>query len=263
MGRMSGGRSAVLLDLFLVLVMAGCGPAAVGSPASPSSSGATQPPSAAGLGLTVLPTSFSGPILRGTKVLFLVTVGGDPIDGAATISVTSDEGLVWADPGSLLPNIVGEVDVLLGTKCPCTGEPSQRTVTITASRGSTQQTETRTMTVVDETKATPLEATDTEHIQTFVAWLARHRPELGITDTAGWNSVLGAWTPGVEHWFYLSKEWEVDLSWKTGASAPNDWARIALRRRRSEVAPSLAFQIDSISGKSVPYQIQAPSTIWR
>ena len=42
-----------------------------------------------------------------------------------------------------------------------------------------------------------------------------------------------------------------------------DWSQIALRHRGTELTPSLAFKIDSVSGNTTPHEITAPDAVWR
>jgi hypothetical protein len=46
-------------------------------------------------------------------------------------------------------------------------------------------------------------------------------------------------------------------------SPPDDWARIYLRRRWSEVHPSRAFEISSVSSGAEPREIAPPEAVWR
>lgn len=44
-------------------------------------------------------------------------------------------------------------------------------------------------------------------------------------------------------------------------AAPDDWARIDLRHRFTESAPSYAFEISSPSGDTEPKAIEVPQTV--
>jgi hypothetical protein len=62
----------------------------------------------------------------------------------------------------------------------------------------------------------------------------------------------------------MSPNWEIHVYWHV-MIPPYDWARIELRRRFVESAPSLAFELSS---RSAPEQfdvvpIQPSDTLWR
>ena len=66
----------------------------------------------------------------------------------------------------------------------------------------------------------------------------------------------------VSHYLFLSESWEMGLSWHI-MIAPYDWARIYLRPR-SEVAPTAAFEISSVSDPaSDPWPIVPPDEVDR
>jgi hypothetical protein len=66
----------------------------------------------------------------------------------------------------------------------------------------------------------------------------------------------------VAHYLFFSEEWEMHLEWHI-MIPPYDWARIDLRKRITEIKPSYAFEISSISANSEPIPIETPSEIWR
>jgi hypothetical protein len=45
--------------------------------------------------------------------------------------------------------------------------------------------------------------------------------------------------------------------------APYDWSEVHLRERGVDVAPSIAFKIDSVSGDTEPYEITPPEVVVR
>jgi hypothetical protein len=77
-----------------------------------------------------------------------------------------------------------------------------------------------------------------------------------------WEGVPGTWVLIVEHYLFFSTDWELDLSWHV-MIAPDDWSEIDLRHRDSELAPSLAFKIDSVSANDAPHEIAPPEAVWR
>ncbi|HEX8026563.1 MAG TPA: hypothetical protein VF484_10175 [Candidatus Limnocylindrales bacterium] len=214
--------------------------------------------------LSVEPAGFGGDVLQGARVVFVVKVDGQASDGPVSITATNPDGLVWAHQPTLLPGAVGEVEVWFGT-CPRLCERTQSPTTITASRAGVEVSASRVMTVapyagrVDETGYRVPD--EWEHFDAFRAWLGANRPELGFGDASDAFSSPASAISGGEHWTFLMKDWEVHLSWST-AKAPDDWCRINLRRRGVEMTPSLAFQIDSVSGKTAPHQIEPPASAW-
>jgi len=98
----------------------------------------------------------------------------------------------------------------------------------------------------------------------FIPWLAENHPELGITAETDWTGTIV--TPHilvVTHYLYFSDEWEMHVFWHV-MMPPYDWARIELRRRFAETAPSLAFEIPSRSAEPIEVAPIEPSdTLWR
>jgi hypothetical protein len=103
----------------------------------------------------------------------------------------------------------------------------------------------------------------TELLDKFVSWLATNHPELGITVDTVWNGTMVSpvWLV-VSHYLFFSEEWELHIGWHIMVS-PYDWARIDLRHRFDELAPSYAFEISSVDATSEPVAIEVPETVWR
>jgi hypothetical protein len=97
----------------------------------------------------------------------------------------------------------------------------------------------------------------------FVSWLAANHPELGITDDTAWDGTMVSpvWLV-VSHYLFFSEEWEVHIEWHI-MMPPDDWARIDLRHRFDELAPSYAFEISSVNATSEPIPMEVPETVWR
>ena len=102
-----------------------------------------------------------------------------------------------------------------------------------------------------------------ELLDRFVSWLAANRPELGITEETVWDgtTVSPIWLV-VSHYLFFSDEWELHLEWHIMVP-PYDWAKIDLRHRFDELAPSYAFEISSLDAGSDPVAIEVPETVWR
>ena len=102
-----------------------------------------------------------------------------------------------------------------------------------------------------------------ELLDKFAAWLAANHPELGITANTEWDGTMVSpvWLV-VSHYLFFSEEWELHIEWHV-MIPPHDWARIDLRHRFDELAPSYAFEISSVNATSVPVPIEVPGTVWR
>jgi hypothetical protein len=102
-----------------------------------------------------------------------------------------------------------------------------------------------------------------ELLDRFVSWLAANHPELGITDDTAWNGTMVSpvWLV-VSHYLFFSDEWEAHISWHIMVP-PYDWAKIDLRHRFDELAPSYAFEISSINATSEPVPMEVPEAVWR
>lgn len=236
--------------LATALVLAGCG--AGGGSTAPS----VEPSeSAADFTLEVLPAEFVGMAIGGQKVVLLVKVCGTGADGPVEIAATAEGAAVTIDPQPLTPGDVGEVTVVPAA----VDAESRLAVTISASRGGVERTEERTLTTMPGENTLADEAA--LHLAPFVAWLEANHPELGITQETAWDGGLGSWVLIVEHYQFVSEDWELGLSWHVMV-APDDWARIYLRHRWTESEPSMAFEIASFSGGGDPAEI-TPEGIWR
>jgi hypothetical protein len=102
-----------------------------------------------------------------------------------------------------------------------------------------------------------------ELLDKFVSWLATNHPELGITEDTVWDgtTVSPIWLV-VSHYLFFSDEWEAHIEWHV-MIPPYDWAKIDLRHRFDELAPSYAFEISSLDAGSEPIAIEVPETVWR
>jgi hypothetical protein len=255
--RATGPLAMIPTLLASTLVLASCGSGGGGS-ASPSAAPSVTPSASdasSDFTLEVLPAQFVGMIIGSQKAVFLVRVSGTDADGAAELTASAAGATISVDPQMLTPGVVGEVTVIPAA---VTAE-SQLPVTITASRGDVEKSEERSLTVMPGEDTLAQEAA--LHVAPFITWLAANHPELGITPETSWDGGLGSWVLIVEHYQYVSEEWELGLSWHVMV-APEDWARIYLRHRWTESEPSLAFEIPSFSGGSEPVPM-TPEGIWR
>jgi hypothetical protein len=212
--------------------------------------------SAAPLELTVLPPEEPVEIrmaIPGQRSVFLVRIDGGPADEPIELSATATGGSVEIAPEDIDPGSVAEVTVVPD---PVT-EESVVDVAITARRGSDERTENRTIPVFPETDTLGPEATD--RFGPFIDWLARLRPELGITTHTTWQgSPLQPRLLVVSHYLFQSADWEAALEWHV-MIPPNDWSRVILRRRWTEMTPSVAFEVPSVSAGDEPREIEPPA----
>jgi hypothetical protein len=95
------------------------------------------------------------------------------------------------------------------------------------------------------------------HLAPFLGWLAKFHPELGIDERTNLEGTPGSWVLVIDHYQFLSEEWEIGLAWHV-MIPPDDWARIYLRRRWSEVRPARAFEFSSVSSGAEPHEIDPP-----
>jgi hypothetical protein len=134
-------------------------------------------------------------------------------------------------------------------------------VTITGTRGSVTDQKVASFEVAEGEDDRQEYAT--ELLDKFVSWLATNHPELGITEDTAWNGTMVSpvWLV-VSHYLFFSEEWELHIEWHI-MIPPYDWARIDLRHRFDEIAPSYAFEISSVNATSEPVAIEVPETVWR
>jgi hypothetical protein len=250
------GLLVVPIIVFLTVALAGCRADAGGNPTPPPPS---PSPANAAFNLIVVPTQFTGLIHAGAKVVLLVSVDGKASDGPVAITASVAGAKVAVEPAQLVPGAVTEVTVT-GVACPSACDQAKLQVKVEASRGAVTRSETREMTLTPEIDQLEQEAR--AHLAPYIEWLAKDRPELGITAATEWESVAAPWVLIVEHHLFFSKDWELDISWHV-MIAPDDWSQIVLRHRGTELKPSLAFKIDSVSGKTTPHEIAAPDGVWR
>lgn len=251
----------MIVAIVLAASTAACGgstPSATPA-ASPTAVPSQTLPSASGIPFTmqVVPAMSIGRTIAGARAVFLVTVSGAPSDGPVEISAQAPNTTTSIEPAQLLPGVVGEVTVVPKD---CTCDSTQVGVEIVAIRDGVRQAETRTMELVSGTDDWAADAAT--HLAPFIEWLATNRPDLGITDATTWEGTPGSWVLVVNHYLYFSADWELDLEWHV-MIPPDDWSRIVLRKRWTEVAPSVAFEISSVAGKAEPKETDPPDAVWR
>lgn len=254
-GPTSHGSLAIALGVVMSgILVVGC----MGGPSSPPAASPSASPSASQAGpftFTVEPTMPVGRTIGGQRVVFLVVVDGAASDGPVDVTAKAPGATVSIEPRPLVPGTVGEVTVTPGAVT----SDGPLDVTIVATRGSTERIEHRTLDMAPGEDTLRPDAD--VHLAPFLTWLATERPEIGISDQTAWDATPGSWVLVVSHYLYFSDEWEVGLDWHVMV-APDDWTRIYLRERWTEVRPSMAFEIPSFAGGLEPREIAPPERVW-
>lgn len=295
--RVSIGRMTAVLAVLACTVLTACGVADDGTAPSPTGSPSAVPtrPTPTGSvdpsdpdppsGLLVLPQQLNGFAISGQQVVFLVALdgaadtagpgpggSGDPPGGAdqsdtrrasaSDLPVTITAHATNAAATVVEPTLAEADDVAEVVVVP---EPDSAgatvTVTITTTAAEVTDQETVAFDVVEGEDDRAVDAARMRDL--FVPWLAADRPELGITETTGWQGTMVSpqWLV-VSHYLFFSAEWEMHVEWHIMV-APDDWARIDLRRRFEETAPSEAFEISSVTEGGEPHPYEVPASIWR
>jgi hypothetical protein len=197
--------------------------------------------------------------IPGQRFVFLVTITdeGEECELPVTISGEASGAEVVIYHEDICEGEVAEVVVI-----PAAGSMGQVIeVTITGTRGTATDEKVASFEVAEGEDDRQEYAT--ELLDKFVSWLATNHPELGITENTIWQgtTVSPIWLV-VAHYLFFSAEWELHMEWHIMVP-PYDWARIDLRHRFDELAPSYAFEISSLDANSEPIAIEVPETVWR
>lgn len=217
-------------------------------------------PNAQGFALSIYPSQLRGDAIAGQMVIYLVTVADNASEqtGGSIKLTASAAGLpVSVYPEAILPGQVAEVTVVPNVEA----VGSNITVSVGGERGGLTHTQTVVFTVVPGEEGRIDRARQLRDI--FVQWLQAAHPELGITNQTDWmGTIVSPHWLIVEHYLFLSKDWEMHVYWHV-MIPPYDWARIDLRHRGTEIAPSLSFEISSLNASLPPQAITPPETAWR
>ena len=259
-------------------------------PTRPAPTGSTAEPTTAPTedsGLLLIPQQLNGFAIEGQEVVFLVALadsfatdsGGPGPGGSGDAPGGSDQSdtrrasasdlplaltaeatnatVTVLEPELADPDDVAEVIVVPGPGS--TG--STVTLTITGTGADVTVTASASFDVVEGVDD---RAADAERIRDlFIPWLAENRPELEITAATPWaGTIVSPQWLVVSHYLFLTAEWEMHVEWHIMV-APDDWARIDLRRRFEEVTPSRAFEISSVTEGGEPHEIDPPEQLWR
>lgn len=97
----------------------------------------------------------------------------------------------------------------------------------------------------------------------FLPWLALACPDLPDRQSTQWVGVpLRPHRLVVSHFAFFSKEWEIVVWWHITVP-PHDWARIYVRRRGVDAAPTAAAEISSFLNGSPIRPITPPVEVVR
>ena len=202
-------------------------------------------------------------LAQDASCLFLVTVEdvvSDPSALPVTLAATVSAGAVTIEPSSLAAD--GVAELLVNSEGVDVG--STVTVSVRAQRGTESRTAGATAVVTQ-----PIEQPDdrlttgTDMRDGFIPWLAAEHPELGIDAATVWTPIpLRPHILEVSFYMFLSEEWELVVWWHV-MIPPYDWARLYLRHRDTEIAPSFGAEISSVSLGSEPQTMTPPEDVWR
>jgi hypothetical protein len=215
------------------------------------------------LNVTNRPASFGDALytIPNQKCLFLVTVEENQTSQgskAVTISATSTDCQITVFPQTITSGKVAEVTVV-----PAEADVGKNiTVTIQGERDGLKQTKTVTFEVIEEEDREETLGPEAVNMRNnFTQWLSTNHPELGITNETAWNgTVVNPRVLVVMHYMFLSEDWEMYVTWHV-MIPPYDWARIYLRHRYNQTAPTYAFEISSIQEHAQPQAIEVPDWV--
>lgn len=212
--------------------------------------------------LHVVPTEVAD-LAQGASTPFLVSIEEIDVDPSSpffVLAATASVGTVRVVPDVLRAGDVAEVTFSSA------GVPVGSTVNVTvqATRGAERRDATVTA-VVTEPIETPDDrlVTGTAMRDRFIPWLASEHSELGIDEDTAWTPVpVRPHILVVSFYMFQSDEWELVVWWHIMIS-PYDWARLYLRHRSTEIAPSFAAEISSVSLGEDPEIMAPPEEVWR
>ena len=196
--------------------------------------------------------------IPGQKCMFLVTLLENQTNtesGAVKLTVTSPDCEASIYPQTITRGQVAEITVI-----PTTAKVGMNVMmTLTGERGGVKRTLNLSTEVLEAEDNLGPEAVEKRNM--FTAWLAEKHPDLGITDETVWTgTVVNPRVLVVTHYMFLSEEWEMYVTWHV-MIPPYDWAKIYLRHRLDESAPTYAFEISSIQGQAEPEAIEVPDWV--
>jgi hypothetical protein len=201
--------------------------------------------------------------LPGQLVNFLLTVtDADPSAGPVhvTVRVTDDMARVRVKPEQLRAGTVGELIVIPRRIGKRRGE-DRFLVEITAKRAGWVSRDWRTIHVLNDREMSLGEAR--EMLDRFIPWLESEHPELGITANTKFRATGVAPALIVSKYLFFTPKLEIGLLWHSGSWGADAWARLYVRHRKTEFAPSVAAQIDSYPANTPVREVDPPAQVMR
>ena len=177
---------------------------------------------------------------------------------AVTVSATAPDCQVTLFPQTITSGKVAEVAVV-----PNEADVGKNiSVTIQGERDGVKHTKTVTFEVIPEEYREETLGPEAVNIRkNFTQWLSTNHPELDITSETPWTgTVVNPRVLVVMHYLFLSEDWEMYVTWHV-MIPPYDWARIYLRQRYNQTAPTYAFEISSIQEQAQPQAIEVPDWV--
>ena len=220
--RLRASTCAVLLGIPTAAVVPACGEEAAAVP------------------FTVrLAPEFVQGIIPGATTDVLVTISNaTETDEPVELAASAEGATVTVEPAKIRDGEVAEVTVVADPAAADT----PLDIVVTGQRGDLEETTTKSAIIFAwEDDRGPYAAT---LLGLFTTWLAEEEPALGIdAETTFAGSYVAPGLLVVSHYLFLSKDWEVGLSWHVMVP-PDDWAEIYLRPRDA-AAPTLAYRLAS------------------
>ena len=223
--------------------------------------------------MQVIPTQMEITI-PGQRCVFLVSVadeGKENKEGKVVkISASAPGAAVSVEPQMITPGQVAEVTLIPDETMRPDKDSEYKTIegTIFGERDNLKQTEKITVKVLDRRDMIAQSAVEMR--DKFIPWLADNHPEFGITSETEWIETIVL--PGqyiISYYLFFSEDWEMGVDWHV-TRPPDNWTRIYLRQRFTEMYPSYGFEISSWSTEGEEPHIIDPkdpiynmSDVWR
>jgi hypothetical protein len=209
--------------------------------------------------INVIPEQLKGDSIAGQHCVFLVTITDEGQEEQLPVRISAKA------PGAQV--VIYQQDIVEGQVAEVVVIPTQasieKTIKVTIIGKQSNLTDKKVVSFKVAEGEDDRQEYAGELLDRFVSWLETNHPELGITDDTAWNGTMVSpvWLV-VSHYLFFSEEWEAHISWHI-MIPPYDWAKIDLRHRFDELAPSYAFEISSLNATSEPVPIEVPETVWR
>jgi hypothetical protein len=199
--------------------------------------------------------------IAGQRCVLLVQLAPDVADddgSEVNISAQASAAQVTVQGQVLTPTVVTEVEVI--------PEASSAGTTVTATISGDRKGLARTAQVdleIVDPYPDDFAGVAARMRDLFIPYLETHHPNLGITSTTQWTgTIVNPRFLVVMHYLFFTDTWEMGVWWH-GTIEPHDWAKIYLRRRFAEMAPSYGFKIDSVMGGDDPHPETPPDQATR